>query len=166
MPLDFHRLTFKRREGTPDKAPTTGGNTEIHLDGEKLRSVAAATIVLSARGVAKVTLEMFAKVDLDLNVEADFVDSEEPLRAGQPQVGGTDSLCPPDCIEVRCSGKDDDGAACRWSFWVDKADHRLPDGPFLCDTHCPPEERATREAAMKQALKEDAEEHTDEAQEN
>ena len=56
------KLTIKNKQ--PGKL-LTGMNTELFLDGKKLRSVTAFKLETSARGVAKLTLEMYVDVGTD-----------------------------------------------------------------------------------------------------
>ena len=43
-----------------------------------------------------------------------------------------DDIRPVGTVQVKCSEP-----SCRWEFWVDALDPRLPDGPFLCHEHDP-----------------------------
>lgn len=44
----------------------------------------------------------------------------------------SDDLRPRGTIEVQCTAPD-----CRWRFWIEALDPRLPAGPFLCQEHDP-----------------------------
>lgn len=158
MTKKFSTITLKRKPGTPENAPTHGKNTQIFLDGERLSGVAEVTIRMGANKVAHVLLEMICEVNIEeLAAEVDFIDAEdESIRIGVGDTLQKDDITPKGCVTVRCQGVGLLGDQCRWEFFVDALDPRLPDGPFLCDEHCPPEERAMRDAAAKEILKQDA----------
>lgn len=45
---------------------TTGASTEVHLDGKKLGNLSFLKIEIKARKVAKVQMEMFVELDVEL----------------------------------------------------------------------------------------------------
>jgi hypothetical protein len=56
---------------------STGANTIVELDGRKLGNVSFIKIDIKARKVAKVTMELFAEVDIEVTDPDAWVDVKE-----------------------------------------------------------------------------------------
>jgi len=67
----MHKIEV-RRKAESTNGVQTGANTEVFLDGQKLRSVSFFKFEVKAAGVAKVYLEMFADVDIDVATELPY----------------------------------------------------------------------------------------------
>ncbi len=59
MMSDLPVFELKMREGAT--GPMTGANTELFMDGKKMGSVAGVKVEVRARGLAKITLEMYGQ---------------------------------------------------------------------------------------------------------
>lgn len=63
---NVHKIQVRNRAGSEGKI-TVGANTEILLDGQKLKGARFLKFEVSAKKVAKVTIEMFAEVEIEAN---------------------------------------------------------------------------------------------------
>lgn len=61
----MHKITIRKREGVPSNRILTGATTDILLDGQPLKGCTGFKFEVEARGIAKVTISMFADVDID-----------------------------------------------------------------------------------------------------
>jgi hypothetical protein len=141
--MALHHISIMRHPGSPKNEPTSGANTMILLDGLRMRGVHKITLELQAKKPARLVLEMLCEVEVHMGVDADFHDAPpgETAAVDPPRL---EDIRPKGSVEVHCQGE-----GCQWSWWVDALDPSLPDGPFLCDEHAPPEERAARREAAK-----------------
>jgi len=57
------RITVRQRKGA--EGIMTGANTELLIDGKPLPLVHSFKFSVNARGVAKATIEMFGRVEID-----------------------------------------------------------------------------------------------------
>lgn len=64
----MHKLEVRRKPQSEGSTVQTGANTVVYLDGQLLRGVSFFKFEVKAAGVAKVYMEMFADVDIDLEV--------------------------------------------------------------------------------------------------
>lgn len=74
------KIEIRQKEGSEDQI-MTGANTQILLDGKPLKGVTGVKFEVNARGVAKVTLEMYANVKVIGNIEdltQEYTDEGEP----------------------------------------------------------------------------------------
>lgn len=71
------------RNKTPGQI-MTGSRAEITLDGKPLPWVRRFSFEVEARGVAKVTLEVFADVEIDAEVEVEEKVATDPEKCGEP----------------------------------------------------------------------------------
>lgn len=61
-------LKIRNKPGTEGML-TTGANVEITLDGQRVPLVTFLKLELKPKNVAKVTIELFAEVDAEINVD-------------------------------------------------------------------------------------------------
>jgi hypothetical protein len=66
----FNKITIRNKLGAEDQT-SKGANMEILLDGKKLDGAYFAKFEVHARKVAKVTIEMYAEVEIEANVETE-----------------------------------------------------------------------------------------------
>lgn len=72
---NLHKITVRNRPGSEDRT-TTGANTQVLLDGVPLKGASFFKFEVKAAKVAKVTIEMYAIVDLDINAELEKKDEK------------------------------------------------------------------------------------------
>lgn len=68
-----HKIQIRNREGT-EGITTKGMNTQVLLDGVPLKSCRSFKFEVEAGEMAKVTIEMYAEVEME--IQADLVQSE------------------------------------------------------------------------------------------
>lgn len=69
-------IQIRNRAGAEDQL-TTGGNTEVLLDGQVLRSARFVKFEVDSRKIAKVTIELYATVEADLVADLELASAEE-----------------------------------------------------------------------------------------
>lgn len=75
----LHKLQLRQRPGTENKI-STGMNTQVFLDGRPI-SASFIKIEANAKKVTKVLLEIYAHVDVDLNLDLEAT-SVETISTG------------------------------------------------------------------------------------
>jgi hypothetical protein len=68
MSQTVHKLTIKNKEGNETKL-TTGANVMLELDDKPLKGVKFLKLELKAANVAKVLMEMYVNLNVDINVQ-------------------------------------------------------------------------------------------------
>lgn len=63
-----HKIAVRKKPGTEGKI-SAGANTEIYLDGKLLAGAYFMKFEVHARKIAKVTIEMYAEVEIDAELE-------------------------------------------------------------------------------------------------
>ncbi len=65
-----HKVTIRMKEGS--SGFMVGANTEVLIDGEKAKYVTGVKFEVDARGVAKVTMQFLANVEIEGDVELGY----------------------------------------------------------------------------------------------
>lgn len=80
-----HKIQVRNRPGAEGKI-TTGANTEVLLDGKKLNGCRFVKIEVDARKVAKVMLELYAEVEVEVESPLDHESTKDSglLVHGKP----------------------------------------------------------------------------------
>lgn len=71
------KITVRNREGAEGKI-STGANTEVLLDGKRLGSAYFVKFEVHAKKIAKVTIEMYAEIELEANLPLESKTKESP----------------------------------------------------------------------------------------
>lgn len=99
------KITIRNRPGA-EGAITVGANTEILLDGKRLGGASFVKFEVHARKVAKVTIEMYAEVEVEANVPLQIVkevDTGNVSAKGKTVVRRTLSSYTPTAIDKKKS---------------------------------------------------------------
>lgn len=63
----IQKITIRNRDGAEDKL-SVGANMQVLLDGEPIRGATFVKFEVHSKKVAKVTIELYAEVEIDANV--------------------------------------------------------------------------------------------------
>lgn len=66
--LKVHKIQIKNKPGAEGEL-SKGGNMQVLLDGQPLKGVSFFKFEVKPGGIAKIVVEMFAEVDVDINTE-------------------------------------------------------------------------------------------------
>lgn len=67
--MSVHKITIRPKEGVPEGTPMTGANTQVLIDGEPFKGLTALAFDVETGSIARVTVQMFAQVDIEAPVE-------------------------------------------------------------------------------------------------
>ena len=77
----IHKIQIRPVEGAED-AISTGSNTRLYLDGKWLRGACFVKAEVHSRKTTKVTIELYAQVEADLNVLLNPPELKDPDNVG------------------------------------------------------------------------------------
>ena len=72
----IHKIQVRPRSGA-ENTITTGANTELYLDGKLLKGARFIKFEVDARKVSKVTIELYAQVELDAVADLELVETKK-----------------------------------------------------------------------------------------
>lgn len=76
----IHKIQVRNKPGAEGKL-TTGPNVEVLLDGNNLKGASFLKFEVGAKKVAKVLIELYAEIEVDVNVELGEKELKKPKHA-------------------------------------------------------------------------------------
>ena len=83
-PQGMHKVTVRNRRDADGKI-SVGANMEVLIDGKPLKGVSFFKCEVKARSIAKVMLEMFCEVDIEMDTK--LVRFKDERNAGDKELG-------------------------------------------------------------------------------